>query len=102
MPPETTNQPQPPTPNNDFVERMIPYKNTPALLAYYFGVFGLLPGLIPLSIAAIVLGFIGLSKQKKQPAIKGTVHARIGIILGTIELTILAAIIVIGVVLNSQ
>lgn len=61
----------------------IPYKNAPALIAYYMAVFSLIPCFgIPLGIAAVVLGIIGLKKRKETPEIKGTAHAWVGIILG--------------------
>jgi hypothetical protein len=62
---------------------IIPYKNPPALISYYFGVFSLIPFLgILLGIAAVILGIIGLKRKNKNPIIKGTVHAWIGIICG--------------------
>lgn len=62
---------------------VIPYKNMPALLAYYFGLFSLLPcfGLF-LAIPAFVLGIMGLRKRKQNPAVKGSAHAWIGIVMG--------------------
>ena len=64
---------------------IIPYKNLPALFAYYLGVFSLLPcvGLF-LAIPALVLGIMGLRKRKQNPAVKGSVHAWIGIVMGGI------------------
>ena len=62
---------------------LIPYRNAPALVAYYLGIFSLVPvaGLLP-AVPAFVLGIIGLKKQKRQPEVKGGVHAWVGIILG--------------------
>jgi hypothetical protein len=61
----------------------IPYKNMCGLLAYYFGVFSLIPFLgIPLAIAAIVLGVIGLRHAAAHPEARGKAHAWTGIILG--------------------
>lgn len=64
---------------------VIPYKNAPALIAYYLGLFSLLPcfGLF-LAIPAFILGIMGLRKRKHNPAVKGSVHAWIGIIMGGI------------------
>ncbi|HEY3898041.1 MAG TPA: GYF domain-containing protein [Chthoniobacter sp.] len=80
--------PPPPTPppvpvQGDATGGLIPYKNAPALIAYYLGIFGLLPfiGLL-LAIPAFILGIIGLRKRAKTPIIKGAVHAWIGIVLG--------------------
>lgn len=72
-------------PLGDATGGVIPYKNPQALLAYYLGMFGMIPCLGMLfSIPAIVLGFYGLRAARITPSIKGTVHARIGIVLGLI------------------
>lgn len=62
---------------------IIPYKNTAALIAYYLGVFSLIPCLgIPLGITAFVLGIVGIRNYSENPRVSGVVHAWIGIILG--------------------
>src|SRR5688500_18360714 len=70
---------------------LIPYKNGPALAAYYLGVFSLsacLPfiGIVGLvmAVAALVLGIKGLRRVKENPEVHGTAHAWIGIICGAI------------------
>lgn len=64
---------------------VIPYKNPAALAAYYLGLFGLCPIIgIFASIPAFVLGIIGLQNRARNPVIKGSVHAWIGIVLGGI------------------
>lgn len=69
----------------DVTGGIIPYKNVPALLAYYLGLFAIIPFIgILLGIAAFILGIIGLKKKKERPVIKGGVHAWIGIICGFI------------------
>jgi hypothetical protein len=65
---------------------LIPYKNVPALVGYYVSIFSLFPCVPILSIAAIVLGIMGLNKVSREPAVKGTVHAWIAIVLGGISL----------------
>ncbi len=72
-----------PTPveQGDATGGVIPYKNPPALFAYYCGVFSILP-FFPLGIAALVLGIYGLKKANRHPVVKGRVHAWIGIIVG--------------------
>ena len=65
---------------------IVPYKNLPALLGYYCGVFSLIPLLgLPLGIAAIPLGITGLRKQRSQPAVRGRVHAWVAVILGALS-----------------
>lgn len=76
-----------PAPQNqnqgDATGGVIPYKNPPALIAYYVSILSLLPVLgIPFGIAAFILGIIGLKKRAANPVIKGAAHAWIGIILG--------------------
>ena len=64
---------------------MIPYKNGPALAAYYLGIFSLIPcGGLLLAIPALIFGIIGLKRRRENPAVKGSVHAWIGIIMGGI------------------
>ncbi|MGC1276374.1 MAG: GYF domain-containing protein [Planctomycetaceae bacterium] len=76
---------------------LIPYKNAPALIAYYLAVFSLIPCLgLPLGIAAVVLGVMGLKKRKENPAISGTAHAWIGIVLGGIMTLIWGGLIAAG------
>lgn len=62
---------------------VIPYKNPHALIAYYLGLFSIFPCLgILLAIPAFILGIMGLKARKRNPAIKGSVHAWIGIVMG--------------------
>jgi len=64
---------------------LIPYKNVPALVGYYLAVFALIPCVgIPLGIAAVVLGAIGLSRAKNHPEARGKVHAWFAIIFGAV------------------
>ena len=59
---------------------IIPYKNPKALIAYYLGIFSGLPLIgLPLGIAAFVLGIMGLRDRNRNPVIKGSIHAGIGI-----------------------
>ena len=75
------------------VSTVIPYKNAPALIAYYVGVFCIIcPPL--LCFPAIILGVIGLRRVKENPEVKGTAHAWIGILSGSFFLLLS---IVIGV-----
>lgn len=69
------------------VGRLIPYKNGPALAAYYCGVFGLIPCLgLPLALAAVILGFMGRTRAAEHPEAHGTTHAWVGIVLGALVL----------------
>jgi Domain of unknown function (DUF4190) len=77
---------------------LIPYKNPHALIAYYLGLFSLFPcvGLL-LAIPAFILGIMGLKRVKENPAIKGTVHAWIGIVMGGLMTVVWSAAIVFAV-----
>ena len=73
----------------DALQVLVPYKNTRALLSYYFGVFSLIPFLgNVLGPAALLLGILGIKYANAHPQAKGKGHAIAGIVLGT--LTILA------------
>ena len=61
---------------------LIPYKNAYALWAYYLGIFSLIPCLgIPLGIAALVLGIMGLKYADLHPEVRGKGHAWTGVIV---------------------
>lgn len=65
------------------LDRLIPTKNTNALLAYYFGVFSLIPCFgVFLGIGAIVLGVLGKNAIKQNPELPGKTHAAVGIWVG--------------------
>ncbi|MBC7855655.1 MAG: DUF4190 domain-containing protein [Pirellulaceae bacterium] len=80
---------------------VIPYKNPYALIAYYTGIFGLFCCFtpLPLGIVPVVLGIIGLKKRAENPVIKGSVHAWIGIVLGSIS-TICSILFIIGLIIS--
>ncbi len=78
---------------------IIPYKNPPALIAYYLGLFSLIPCLgLLLAPAAIILGIIGLKKKNKCPVIKGGIHAWIGIICGFIFGSLWLLLLIFGLI----
>lgn len=96
------NYPQPPHPQEgDSTGGVIPYKNMPALLAYYLGILSLVCCLfaVPFGIVPLVLGIIGLQRRAANPVIKGSAHAWIGIVLGGLNLVlslIVIAVLIIG------
>lgn len=84
-PPITSTRPV----GEDATGGLIPYNNPMALIAYYLGLFSLFPCLgLVLAIPAFVLGILGLRARNRNPAIRGSVHAWIGIILGGIMMVI--------------
>ncbi len=72
-------------PQGDATGGVIPYKNMPALLSYYLGLFSLIPGLgLLLGLISVPLGVLGLKKRKAAPWVKGSVHAWVGIGCGSL------------------
>ena len=90
-------------PRGDATGGLIPYKNPQALTAYYLGLFSLFPFLgLFLAVAALVLGLRGLQERKRNPEIKGGVHAWIGVTLGavfTVVWGLVDLLIVVGIVI---
>lgn len=92
-------QPQVQYPSNegDSTGGLIPYKNPHALIAYYLGLFSLFPCLgLLLAIPAFILGIMGLQRVKKNPVIRGSVHAWIGIVMGGLMTVVWTAAIIIA------
>lgn len=84
-PPPPTTPPPPPAahPPEGDGSGLIPYRNIPALLGYYLGVFSLLPFIgALLGPAAVVLGVLGLRKVARQRQCRGTAHAVVAIVTG--------------------
>ena len=87
--PELTKRPE-----GDATGGVIPYKNAPALIAYYTGLASIIPVLgMLLGPIAFVLGIMGLRKRKREPEVKGSVHAWIGIVLGFINIVVYTGLI---------
>jgi hypothetical protein len=96
----------PPQGEGDATGGVIPYKNPYALTAYYLGLFGLICCItpVPVGLLPLILGIIGLRKRAQNPAIKGSVHAWIGIICGGISAigSVFMAIILILAAMNER
>jgi len=93
----------PPGAVESVVETFIPSKNGPALAAYYLGLFSLFPCLgFPLGVAAVYYGVRGLRKVRETPAVRGGIHAWVGIIcgglFGLLNFVFLVLVIIGGVV----
>jgi hypothetical protein len=79
--------PVPPAPlppaDDDLTARIIPYKNSAALTAYYLGVFSIIPCLgIFLGFPGLFFGLKGLKFAREHPEAHGKTHAWVGIIGG--------------------
>jgi len=91
--------PLPSTQTGDSTGGVIPYKNPHALTAYYCGLFSIIPFLgFILACIALPCGISGLKARKKNPVIRGAIHAWIGIIGGSISLLV-HLFIAVGIVL---
>jgi hypothetical protein len=79
---------------------IIPYKNPKALIAYYLGIFSGLPIIgLPIGVAAFILGFLGLRDRRRNPVIKGSVHAGIGIGCGCL-FSLLWSLAIVGMIIG--
>lgn len=78
-----------PAPTDETMSKVIPYRNVCALTSYYLGVFALIPCLgILLGLASVPLGIMGLKEAKRNPLAHGTVHAWVGIVLGSLAVLV--------------
>lgn len=76
---------------DEVLATVIPFRNKPALIAYYLGLFSLF-SLVPIlgvvgvgmAIAALILGIKGRRLAREQPEAKGTAHAWVGILGGAL------------------
>jgi len=88
-----------PQPAPGAMDRLIPTRNPNALVAYYLGVFSLLPCIgFFLAVPALILGIKGLAYVRRYPEVPGVVHAWVGIVLGAIFTLVWGAAIVLGAV----
>jgi hypothetical protein len=85
---------------DEVVSSIIPYKNPKALASYYLGIFSLIPviGLL-LAIVAIALGVLGFRDRNRNPRIKGTAHAIVGVSVGVFSLIAHLAVLIVLIVL---
>ncbi len=75
--------------SDDVAQVLVPTKNKPALLSYYFGIFGLIPFIgLPFSVVALILGYKGLAQYKANPTPGAKGHAIAGIVMGWIPIAL--------------
>jgi hypothetical protein len=90
-------------PPSDATGGVIPYKNPRALIAYYLGIFGMIPFFgILLAIPAVILGILGLSFRRQNPGAKGAVHAWVGILCGVLSITYHLVVVIMMVTAASR
>ena len=74
-----------PPPAVTSMDHMIPTRNQPALLGYYYAIFGLLPVVgLALSPVAICYGIIGLDRGNRLPRNIGYGHSLFAVVAGII------------------
>ena len=96
--PQYQHQYKTPAPN-DGISTLIPYRNVPALMGYYLGIFSIIPILgAVMGIAAVVLGIMGLRRVQQHPEAKGTAHAIVAIICGGLFGLIWWAVIILAII----
>lgn len=75
--------------DDDIVRTLVPTRNPKALVAYYCGIFGLIPMLgFILGPIALLFGILGLRHASLYRKAKGGGHAIAGLILGPLDLII--------------
>lgn len=80
---------------DDSMQTLIPTKNMPALLSYYFGIAGLIPMLgLPFTMLALIFGKKALKLYAINPTPGAKGHAVTGITLGSIQLVLFLLFIV--------
>jgi hypothetical protein len=67
------------------LDALVPARNAPALVAYYCGVFSIIPGLgLVLGPVAIVAGIFGIRRASRHPEVRGAAHAWSGVVMGVL------------------
>jgi hypothetical protein len=88
-PPYPDDRPRPPYRGggDEGFSSLIPYRNPKSLVAYYCGVFSLIPVLgFVLAPIALIFGILGVGYARQNPTAKGMGHSITGIVLGAISL----------------
>lgn len=76
-----------PAPPPEGLARFIPVQNPLGLIAYYCGVFSLIPCVgVPLALVALILGILGGAHLASHPEAGGRIHASVGIVVGLLVL----------------
>lgn len=100
IPAQPTPMPAPPKVGHA-MDHVIPMRNQPALLGYYYAIFGLLPivGLV-MAPVAICYGLIGLDRGNRLPRNIGYGHALFAVVAGIVGAIIsYSCVVALGVML---
>ena len=80
---------------SDATGGLIPYKNPYALVGYYLTIFSMIPFMgIPLGVAGIICGIVGVRRRNRNPIMRGTAHAWFAILFSALVILIQVAAIV--------
>lgn len=84
-----------PSSQSDATGGLIPYKNLYALVGYYLSIFSMIPFVgIPLGVAGIICGIVGVRRRNRNPMVRGTAHAWFAILFSALVIFIQVAAIV--------
>ena len=84
-----------PSSQSDATGGLIPYKNPYALVGYYLSIFSMIPFVgIPLGVAGIICGIVGVRRRNRNPMVRGTAHAWFAILFSALVILIQVAAIV--------
>ena len=84
-----------PETKSDATGGLIPYKNLYALVGYYLSIFSMIPFVgIPLGVAGIICGIVGVRRRNRNPMMRGTAHAWFAILFSALVILIQVAAIV--------
>ena len=78
---------------SDATGGLIPYKNPYALVGYYLSIFSMIPFVgIPLGVAGIICGIVGVRRRNRNPMMRGTAHAWFAILFSALVILIQVAL----------
>lgn len=82
-----------PSSQSDATGGLIPYKNPYALVGYYLSIFSMIPFVgIPLGVAGIICGIVGVRRRNRNPIMRGTAHAWFAILFSALVILIQVAL----------
>lgn len=82
-----------PETKSDATGGLIPYKNPYALVGYYLSIFSMIPFVgIPLGVAGIICGIVGVRRRNRNPMMRGTAHAWFAILFSALVILIQVAL----------
>ena len=83
-----------PSSQSDATGGLIPYKNPYALVGYYLSIFSMIPFVgIPLGVAGIICGIVGVRRRNRNPMMRGTAHAWFAILFSALVILVQVAAI---------